>query len=65
MEKKFMISDEDYERLAKYLAIGCGTGIFLGAIIGYIEFLFALGSVVGVLSSQLNSIMKKHNDNKN
>lgn len=60
MLEKIQIIEEDYECLAKGIAIGVGLGVLVGAFIGNITFTFALGGVIGILISLGYSFLKKH-----
>lgn len=60
MLEKIEITEEDYECLAKGIAIGVGIGVFIGTFTGNITFTFALGGVIGILGSLGCSFFKKH-----
>lgn len=51
MLEKISLSDREYEMVTKGIAIGVGSGILLGAIVGKITLFFALGGVCGVIFS--------------
>lgn len=51
MLEKIEITEEDYECLAKGIAIGVGIGVLIGTFIGNVIFTFALGGVIGILVS--------------
>lgn len=58
--EKMILSDKDYEYLTKGIAIGVGTGVLVGAIIGNITLTFAAGGVIGILSAFIYSIYKRN-----
>lgn len=60
MLEKIEITEEDYECLAKGIAMGVGIGILAGAFTGNITFTFALGGVIGILVSLGCSFFKKY-----
>lgn len=60
MLEKIQITEDDYECLAKGIAIGVGVGILIGAFVGNVTFTFALGGVIGILVSLGCSFFKKH-----
>lgn len=60
MLEKIEITEEDYECLAKGIAIGVGIGVLVGAFTGNITFTFALGGVIGILLSLGCSFFKKY-----
>lgn len=57
--EKMILSDEDYEYLTKGIAIGVGTGVLIGAIVGNVTLTFAAGGVIGILSAFVYSIYKR------
>lgn len=59
MLEKMEITEEDYECLAKGIAMGVGIGILVGAFLDNIVFTFALGGVIGILVSLGCSYFKK------
>ncbi|MGL5352885.1 MAG: hypothetical protein ACRDA5_06105 [Clostridium sp.] len=60
MLEKIEITEEDYECLAKGIAIGVGIGILVGAFFDNVVFTFALGGVAGILISLGCSYFKKY-----
>jgi len=56
---KIIISEKDYENIAKGIAFGSGIGIFLGLIFDNIIFFFSVGSVVGIIISFIYSNIKR------
>ncbi|MGL5085058.1 MAG: hypothetical protein ACRC68_04975 [Clostridium sp.] len=60
MLDKIEIAEEDYECLAKGIAIGVGLGILIGAFLDNVIFTFALGGVIGILVSLGCSYFKKY-----
>lgn len=62
--EKLILSDEDYDYLAKGIAIGAGIGIFLGIFIDNIILTFSAGTVIGIIFSIGYSFYKK-NKNRN
>lgn len=62
---KIILSDEDYEYLAKGLALGCGLGIFLGLFINNIILTFSLCSIIGMMLSFIYSSYRKIKNNMN
>lgn len=65
MLEKIEITEEDYERLAKGIAIGVGIGILIGAFIGDVIFMFALGGVIGILGSLGYSFFRRYRKDSN
>lgn len=59
MLEKLILSDEDYDYLAKGIALGAGIGIFLGLFIDNIILAFSACSVIGIISAFLYSFYKK------
>lgn len=59
MLEKIKITEDDYECLAKAIAIGAGIGILIGIFTRNIIFTFALGAVTGILVSSTCSFFKK------
>lgn len=62
--EKLILSDEDYDYLAKGIAIGAGIGIFAGVFIDNIILTFSAGAVMGIIFSIGYSFYKKYK-NKN
>ena len=58
MLEKIDITEEDYECLAKGIAIGVGIGVLVGIFTGNITFTFALGGVIGIIVSLGCSFLK-------
>lgn len=59
MLEKLILSDEDYDYLAKGIVIGAGIGILLGLFIDNIILTFSGGSVVGIILSLGYSFYRK------
>lgn len=57
--EKMILSDKDYEYLTKGIAIGVGTGVLIGTIVGNVTLTFAAGGVIGILSAFIYSIYKR------
>lgn len=57
--EKLILSDEDYDYLAKGIALGAGIGILLGFFIDNIILTFSAGSVIGIISALGYSFYKK------
>lgn len=55
--EKMILSDKECENLTKSIAGGVGIGLALGAILNNPQFGFALGGVIGVLSSLIYSLV--------
>ena len=51
MLEKLVLSDQDYDYLAKGIAVGAGIGILLGFFIDNIILTFSACSVIGIISS--------------
>lgn len=51
MLDKISLSDREYEIVSKGIAIGSGIGIGIGAIVTNITLFFALGGVIGIITS--------------
>ncbi|VYT97497.1 hypothetical protein [Clostridium tertium] len=49
--EKLILSDEDYDYLAKGIALGAGIGILLGFFVDNIILTFSAGSVIGIISA--------------
>lgn len=61
--EKMILSDKDYEYLTKGIAIGVGTGVLIGTIVGNVTLTFAAGGVIGILSAFIYSIYKRRRVN--
>ena len=61
--EKMILSDKDYEYLTKGIAIGVGTGVLIGTIVGNETLTFAAGGVIGILSAFIYSIYKRRRVN--
>ena len=59
MLEKMCLTDKEYEYLAKGIAIGTGSGIFIGAIVGNVSMVFAIGGVIGIIGALIYSWYKK------
>ncbi|MDZ5255251.1 hypothetical protein [Clostridium sp. LIBA-8841] len=59
MLEKMILSDKECEYLTKSIAGGVGIGLALGAIMNNPEFGFALGGVVGIVSSLIYTLVKR------
>ncbi|MCR1953085.1 MULTISPECIES: hypothetical protein [unclassified Clostridium] len=57
--EKLILSDQDYDYLAKGIAVGAGIGIFLGFFIDNIILTFSGCSVIAIISSLGYSFYKK------
>lgn len=57
--KKVLLSDKDYEYLAKGIAMGGGMGILIGLLFDDVIFFFSLGGVVGVLFQSILILIRK------
>jgi uncharacterized membrane protein len=64
MLDKISLSEREYENVAKGIAGGVGIGTLIGLIIGNVTLWFAIGGVVGIISSLIYSSFVKHK-NKN
>lgn len=56
---KLIITEAEYECLAKGRAFGVGIGIVVGIIVDNVTLFFALGGVVGILSAKYIIYNKK------
>lgn len=65
--EKLILSDQDYDYLAKGIALGAGIGILLGFFTHNIILTFSAGSVIGIISALGYSFYKdfKRNKDKN
>ena len=61
--EKMILSDKDYEYLTKGIAIGVGTGVLIGTIVGDVTLTFTAGGVIGILSAFMYSIYKRRKAN--
>lgn len=61
MLDKLCLTDKECEYLAKGIAIGVGSGVFIGAIVGNVALTFSIGGVLGILGSLFYSWHKKRN----
>lgn len=61
---KLIISDSQYDDIAKGIAFGSGIGILIGLLFNNILFMFSLGSVIGIIISLIYSTTKKNNYKK-
>lgn len=59
MIEKIILTDKEYENLAKGLAIGVSIGTIVGAIINLAAFCFTLGGVIGIIGSVIYSRINK------
>lgn len=62
MLEKIMLSDKEYENLAKGIAIGVGIGIIIGTIFDNAVFFFAAGGVLGIIGSLIYSKVEEHKE---
>jgi len=60
MLEKFSLSEKEYENVAKGIAGGVGIGTLIGLIIGNVTLWFAIGGVLGIISSLIYSFFEKH-----
>lgn len=56
--EKIILSDEDFNYLAKGLAMGAGIGIFLGLFIDNMILSFSGCSIIGIIISLIYSKYK-------
>ncbi|ATD54040.1 hypothetical protein [Clostridium chauvoei] len=59
MLEKISLSDEEYDYLAKGIAIGVGIGIFVGVLMGDVILGFSAGGVLGILGAGIHFLVKK------
>ena len=59
MLEKLILSDEDYDHLAKGIALGAGIGILLGIFINDVILAFSACTIVGIVFSLGHSLYKK------
>lgn len=57
--EKLILSDQDYDYLAKGIALGAGIGILLGIFVDDIILAFSACTVIGIISSLGYSVYKK------
>ncbi|WP_084767101.1 hypothetical protein [Clostridium nigeriense] len=57
--EKLILSEQDYDYLAKGIALGAGIGIFLGIFVDDIILAFSACTVLGIISSLLYSFYRK------
>lgn len=62
--KNIILSEKDYECLAKAIAMGVGIGIITGIILDNVVLFFALGGVIGIITSFIMCTITKFNKNK-
>ncbi|AOR24693.1 hypothetical protein [Clostridium taeniosporum] len=62
MLEKIMLTDKEYENLAKGIAIGVGVGIIIGTIFDNTVLFFAAGGVLGIVSSLIYSKIKEYKE---
>ena len=60
MLDKISLSEKECENIAKGIAWGVGIGILIGLVIGNVTLWFAMGGVVGVISSLVYSFFARH-----
>lgn len=63
MLEKFSLSEQEYENVAKGIVGGVGIGTLIGLIIGTVTLWFAIGGVLGIISSLIYSFFEKHTKN--
>lgn len=59
MLEKLILSDQDYDYLARGIATGAGIGILLGFFVDNIILTFSACSVIGIISALGYSFYKK------
>lgn len=67
MEKAIEIltlSDKEIEYVSMGIVLGVGIGIFMGLFVDYIEFTFAIGAVLGIITSLILIIIKRIKNKK-
>ena len=57
--EKLILSDQDFDYLAKGIALGAGIGIIIGAFIDNIILGFSTCTVLGIIFSLIFSLYKK------
>lgn len=57
--EKLVLSEQDYDYLAKGIALGAGIGIFIGVFVDDIILAFSACTVLGIILSLLYSFYKK------
>lgn len=61
---KLILKEKDYEILTKGIACGVGVGIIIGAILQEVILIFALGGVVGIITSSICIVLNSRKDKK-
>lgn len=59
MWRKLVLSEKDYEYLAKGIASGVGIGTIIGAIAGDVILFFSIGGVVGIIVATILSVLDR------
>lgn len=59
MWRKLVLSERDYEHLAKGIASGVGIGIIIGAIVGDVILFFSIGGVIGIIGATIFSALNR------
>ncbi len=59
MWRKLVLSEKDYEYLAKGIASGVGIGTTIGAIAGDVILFFSIGGVVGIIVATILSVLDR------
>ena len=62
--KNIILSEKDYECLTKAIAMGVAIGTIIGAILDDVILFFALGGIIGIVTSFILCTIKKFNKNK-
>lgn len=57
--EKLVLSEQDYDYLAKGIALGAGIGIFIGIFVDDIILAFSACTVLGIILSLVYSFYKK------
>ncbi|WP_243190685.1 hypothetical protein [Clostridium gallinarum] len=57
--EKLVLSEQDYDYLAKGIALGAGCGIFIGVFVNDIILSFSACTVLGIVLSLMYSFYKK------
>lgn len=57
--EKLILSEQDYDYLAKGIALGAGIGILLGVFVDDIVLAFSACTVIGIVFSLGYSLYKK------
>lgn len=58
--ERLILSEEDYEYLARGIAIGAGLGVFIGLFVDNIIFSFSAFTTLGIIGSVFYSFYKKN-----